>query len=73
MNYKNKGNMKNLLIIICLLLSTIAFAQDQRNFLKWVSDKTFEEKVTGYGAYEDQTAHDVIKIMHLRIGLKLIS
>jgi hypothetical protein len=62
MNYKNKGNMKNLLIIICLLLSTIAFAQDQRNFLKWVSDKTFEEKVTGYGAYEDQTAHDVIVV-----------
>jgi hypothetical protein len=62
MNYKNKGNMKNLLIIVCLLLSTIAFAQDQRNFLKWVSDKTFEEKVTGYGAYEDHSDHDVIVV-----------
>ena len=62
MNYKNKGNMKNLLIIVCLLLSTITFAQDQRNFLKWVSDKTFEEKVTGYGAYEDHSDHDVIVV-----------
>jgi len=62
MNCKNKGNMKNLLIIVCLLLSTIAFAQDQRNFLKWVSDKTFEEKVTGYGAYEDHSDHDVIVV-----------
>ncbi len=62
MNYKNKGNMKNLLIIICLLISTITFAQDQRNFLKWVSDKTFEEKVTGYGAYEDHSDHDVIVV-----------
>jgi len=62
MNYKNKGNMKNLLIIICLLISTITFAQDQRNSLKWVSDKTFEEKVTGYGAYEDHSDHDVIVV-----------
>lgn len=62
MNCKNKGNMKNLLIIICLLVSTITFAQDQRNFLKWVSDKTFEEKVTGYGAYEDHSDHDVIVV-----------
>ena len=62
MNYKNKGNMKNLLITICLLISTITFAQDQRNFLKWVSDKTFEEKVTGYGAYEDHSDHDVIVV-----------
>ena len=62
MNYKNKGNMKNLLIIICLLISTITFAHDQRNSLKWVSDKTFEEKVTGYGAYEDHSDHDVIVV-----------
>jgi hypothetical protein len=62
MNYNKEDNMKNLFIILCLLISTFTFAQDQRNFVKWVSDKTFDEKVTGYGAYEDHDDHDVIVV-----------
>jgi len=48
--------MKNILFIICLLISSTLFAQ------KWVSDDDFDTKVTGYEAFEDNSIHDVIVV-----------
>ena len=62
MNYNKEDNMKKILVIIFLLANIFASAQNQRHFLNWVSDKTFDEKVTGYGAYEDHDDHDVIVV-----------
>ena len=48
--------MRNILFIICLLISSTLFAQ------KWVSDDDFDTKVTGYEAFEDNSIHDVIVV-----------
>ena len=48
--------MKKILFIICLILSSIVFAQN------WVSDDDFDIKVTGYEAFEDNSVHDVIVV-----------
>ena len=48
--------MKKILFIICLLLTSTAFAQN------WVSDDDFDTKVTGYEAFEDNSIHDVIVV-----------
>jgi hypothetical protein len=48
--------MKNILFIICLLISSTVFAQN------WVSDENFNTKVTGYEAFEDNSIHDVIVV-----------
>jgi hypothetical protein len=55
MSFK-KNNMKNLLTILLLIFSLKSYAQ------QWVSDDNFKEKVTGYGAYEDHSDHDVIVV-----------
>jgi len=54
--YKKKDSMKKILFIICLLLTSTAFAQN------WVSDDDFDTKVTGYEAFEDNSIHDVIVV-----------
>jgi len=54
--YKKKDSMRNILFIICLLISSTLFAQ------KWVSDDDFDTKVTGYEAFEDNSIHDVIVV-----------
>tara|TARA_R110000851_G_scaffold333072_1_gene510989 strand:+ start:1029 stop:1472 length:444 start_codon:yes stop_codon:yes gene_type:complete len=54
MNYKNRDNMKNLFTLLFLFISMASFSQ------QWVNDLNFEEKVTGYSAYEDHSNHDVI-------------
>ena len=54
MNYKNRGNMKNLFTLLFLFTSISSFAQ------QWINDSDFEEKVTGYGAFDDHSDHDVI-------------
>lgn len=56
MNYSKEDNMKKILFIIFLFLSTNAFAQ------QWVSDKDFDTKVIGYEAFEDNSIHDVIVV-----------
>ena len=55
MSFK-KNNMKNLFTILLLIFSLKSYAQ------QWVSDDNFKEKVTGYGAYEDHSDHDVIVV-----------
>tara|TARA_B100000497_G_C7672351_1_gene405832 strand:- start:694 stop:1137 length:444 start_codon:yes stop_codon:yes gene_type:complete len=56
MNYSKEDNMKKILFIIFLFLSTNVFAQ------QWVSDKDFNTKVIGYEAFEDNSIHDVIVV-----------
>ena len=56
MNYSKEDNMKKILFIIFLFLSTNVFAQ------QWVSDKDFDIKVIGYEAFEDNSIHDVIVV-----------
>ncbi len=56
MNYSKEDNMKKILFIIFLFLSTNVFAQ------QWVSDKDFDTKVIGYEAFEDNSIHDVIVV-----------
>ena len=56
MNYKNRDNMKNLILLLFLFTSISSFAQ------QWVNDNNFEEKVTGYGAFDDHSDHDVIVV-----------
>ena len=56
MNYKNRGNMKNLFILLFFFTSISSFAQ------QWINDNNFEEKVTGYGAFDDHSDHDVIVV-----------
>ena len=56
MNCKNKDSMKNLFLIFFLLTTIPTFCQ------QWISDNDFKEKVTGYGAYEDHSDHDVIVV-----------
>ena len=46
--------MKNLFTLLFLFISMASFSQ------QWVNDLNFEEKVTGYSAYEDHSNHDVI-------------
>ncbi len=62
MNCNKEDNMKKILVIIFLLVNIFASAQNQRHSLNWVSDKTFDEKVTGYSAYDDHDDHDVIVV-----------
>ena len=56
MNCKNKDSMKNLFLIFFLLTTIPTFCQ------QWISANDFKEKVTGYGAYEDHSDHDVIVV-----------
>lgn len=46
--------MKNLFTLLFLFISMASFSQ------QLVNDLNFEEKVTGYSAYEDHSNHDVI-------------
>ena len=46
--------MKNLILLLFLFVSISSFAQ------QWINDNNFEEKVTGYGAFDDHSDHDVI-------------
>ena len=48
--------MKNLILLLFLFTSISSFAQ------QWVNDNNFEEKVTGYGAFDDHSDHDVIVV-----------
>ena len=48
--------MKNLFTLLFLFISIVSFAQ------QWVNDSNFEEKVTGYGAFDDNSDHDVIVV-----------
>ena len=56
MNCKNKDSMKNLFLIFFLLTTIPTFCQ------QWISDNDFKEKVTGYGAFDDHSDHDVIVV-----------
>ncbi len=56
MNYNKDDNMKNILLICFLLISTSVFSQG------WVNDNNFDTKVTGYEAFEDNSIHDVIVV-----------
>jgi len=56
MNYNKDDNMKNILLICLLLISTSVFSQG------WVNDNNFDTKVTGYEAFEDNSIHDVIVV-----------
>ena len=48
--------MKNLFILLFIFTSISSFAQ------QWINDNNFEEKVTGYGAFDDHSDHDVIVV-----------
>ncbi len=48
--------MKNLFLIFFLLTTIPTFCQ------QWISDNDFKEKVTGYGAFDDHSDHDVIVV-----------
>ena len=60
MNYKNKDNMRNLLVLL-FSFPIFIFAQDRIPEKYWINDNTFEGVISPNGGFEDDY-HEVIVI-----------